>query len=351
MKRIAPLLMLLQALHRVMLRTFPPEFRAAFGEEMTEIFDERLAVAQEQGARAMAVLCGRELGQWPAALLRLHFYRWRKKRRRVMQFITQISRESIFGIPPAADDGRFSPKHLLLEIIPFLYAASLILLLTYWPPIHRDPLSAAAIWAGVLPLLVILLGLAQGMPRWAYPHGGLLAGYTMWLAIDQRLVWLWVLLSITAVSLAVMAVVVNRGERPLPAFFQRIGASIALDWTRLSFGVFGAAPLLILAAFDNAFLNQRTPYLALALLVMVLTAWLYGRCRRQDRQLAALLGGSTLLFISALLDNVYWQGWTGDFGWLAALWIWMVTLLLLPLFSVPVQFTSPILPAERGGKE
>lgn len=297
----------------------------------------------------MAALGGRELGQWPAALLRLHLYHWQKKRRHVTQLLAHISRESLFGIPPVADDGRFSRQHLLLEITPFLFTAVLISLLTYWPPAQRyDLLNAAMLWAGALPLLALLPGLAHGLPRWAYPYGGLLAGYALWLAADQRLVWLWVLLMLTAVSLAILAVVVNRGERPLPFFFQQIGASIALDWTRLSFGVFGAAPLLILAAFDNAFFNQRTPYLALALLLMVLTAGLYGRCRRQDWQLASLLAGTTLLFVPALLDHVYWQGWGGSLTWLLALWVWMITLLLLPLLSVPAQFIAYDLPPKRG---
>jgi hypothetical protein len=173
----------------------------------------------------------------------------------------------------------------------------------------------------------------------------------MWLAVDQRLVWLWVMLMLTAVSLAVMAAVINQGERPLPVYCRQIGASIALDWTRLSFGVFGAAPLFILAAFDNAFLNQRTPYLALALLVMVLTADLYGRCRRQDRQLAVLLGGTTLMVVPALLDHVYWRGWDGSMAWLLALWAWMITLLLLPLLTVPTQAIAYDLRPERGSKE
>ena len=353
---MAPFLLLLQALHRVMLLTFPSEFRAAFAEEMIEVFDERLTAAQEQGTRAVAILGGHELRQWPAVLLRLHFYRWQKKGRQLTQLFARISWETVFGQSPVVDDGRFSLLHLLLEITPFLATTILILLLTYWSPSWlplnwHDPLDGAVVWAGAMPLLALLLGLARGMPRWAYPYGGLLTGYALWLAVEQRLIWLWILLLLTAVSLAVMAVVVNRGERPLPAFWQQIGASIALDWTRLSFGVFGAVPLLLLAAFDNAFLNQRTPYLALALLVMVLTALLYSRSRRQDRQMAALLGGTTLLFIPALLDTVYWLGWGSSMTWLLVLWAWMVVLLWLPLLSIPAQFIADDLPPGRGIQE
>lgn len=346
------LLPLLKHLHQTMLCTFPVEFRAEFGEEMVELFGERLAEAEERGGWALGMLVSRELGQWPVALLRLHFYRWRKKRRHVTQFLGSISRELLFGVPPVANDGRFSRQQRLLELIPFLFTAILIFLLTYWPSAQRTaPPDIALLWAGALPLLGLLLGLARGLPRWAYPYGGLLTGYTMWLTLDQRLVWLWVLLMLMGVALAILAVVVNEGERPLPAFCQQIGASIALDWTRLSFGVFGAAPLFILAAFDNAFLNQRTPYLALALLVMVLTAGLYGHCRRQDRQLATLIGGTTLMVVPALLDHVYWQGWGGSMAWLLALWAWMITLLLLPLLTVPTQAITYDLLPERGSKE
>lgn len=346
------LLPLLKHLHRTMLRTFPAEFQAEFGDEMAELFGERLAEAEEQGGWTLTMLVSQEFGQWPVALLRLHFYRWQKKRRRVTQFLAHISRTSLFGVPPMANDGRFSGQQRLLEIIPFLFTAVLILLLTYWPSAQRTaPPDIALLWAGALPLLGLLLGLARGLPRWAYPYGGLLTGYTMWLAVDQRLVWLWVMLMLTTVSLAVMAAVVNQGERPLPELCRQIGASIALDWTRLSFGVFGAAPLFILATFDNAFLNQRTPYLALALLVMVLTAGLYGRCRRQDKQLATLIGGTTLMVVPALLDHVYWQGWGSSMAWLLALWAWMITLLLLPLLTVPTQAIADDLRPERGSKE
>lgn len=346
------LLVLLNRLYKTILRTFPAGFRDEFGEEMVELFGERLAEAEKQGAWALIRLGCQEVGHWPAALLRLHVYHGQKKRQRVVRFLVDVSRKSLFGIPAHANDGRFSSQQLLLEILPFLFTALLICLLTYWPPAQTyDPIDVALLWSGVGPLLGLLLGLAQKMPRWAYPYSGLLVGYTLWLAIDQRLVWLWVSLVLTAVSLIILAVVVHRQGQPLPKFFQRIGASAALDWTRLSFGLFGTAPLFILAAFDNAFLNQRTAYLALALLVMVVTAGVYGRCQRQDRQLAALLGGTTLLFIPALLDHIYWQSWGGSIVWLLALWAWMSTLLLLPLLTVPTQrITLELLPG-RSSKE
>jgi len=354
--RVFRLVDLLPALHQIMLRTFPPDFRTEFGEEMVEVFRERLATAEDQGTWAVVVLGGQELGQMPRALLGLHRYLWQKKRQQFVSLFSRISGHAVFGVPPVDNDGRFSRLQQTLEMIPFLLTATLILLLTYRPPAWlpsgwHDPLDMAAAWAGALPLLALLLGLACGMPRWAYPYAGLVTGYTLWAAAEQRLVWLWVLLLATIISLVMMAVVVHRGKQPLPTFFQRLGASVILDWTRLSFGAFGAAPLFILAAFDNAYLNWRTPYLALVVLLMVLTALLYGRCRRQDVQLAIILGGTTLLFVPAILDHTYSLGRVGDIGWLLALWASMMTLMLLPVLSVPVQWASINLLRGLGTKE
>jgi hypothetical protein len=346
----------LQAWYRLMLHVLPTRFRSDFGEEMAEVFDERLAEAGKQGIWAVLALAGREVGEMPVALLRLHAYKWQKKRRRVRQLFSPVPGQAVFDVPPVDDDGRFSYRGLFLEIAPFLLTASLILLLTYKPPAWlpskwRDPMDAAGVWAGVLPLLVLLPGLAWGMPRWAFPYAGLVAGYTLWAFAGQRVAWLWGLMLVAVAFLGILAVLVDREEQPLPPFFRRLGASAALDWTRLSFGVFGAAPLVILAAFDDSRLNQQTPYLALALLFMPLMALAYGRCRRQDGQLVALLVGTTLLSIPALLEQLFWRGGLEGVGWLVTLWAGLVTLLLLPLLSVPVRWASLNMSPRGNNKE
>ena len=316
------------------------------------MFGERLAAAREQGIAAVVAVGWQELRQMPAAVLRVHLYQWQKRRQRIGMLLAETERQPLFGTSSVADDGRFSRRHLFLELAPFLFTAIPILLLTYRPPSRPpatwpDPIEAAVVWAGMLPLLILLWGLAQGMPRWAYPHGGLVIGYTLWTLAEQQLAWLAGMLLLMAVSLAVMALFVHQHERPLPTFFQRLGASAALDWTRLSFAVFGAAPLLILAAFDNAFTNQSTPYLGLSLLLMCLTSLLYSRSQRQERQLAVLLGGTTALLVPALLDHLYWQSGWDDVGWLFALWVWMVGLLLMPMIAVPVKWTAQILSLQK----
>jgi hypothetical protein len=350
------LVTLLHVLYRGMFRAFPLAFRAEFGDEIMAVLDERLAVAARQGRRSLLALGVQEIWQMPAALLRAHLYRWQKKRQALRHALTTTGAPPLFGVPPPAGDGRFSVRQLLLELAPFLLAAALIVFLTYRPPSWlpagwRDPLETATVWAGMLPLALLLLGLARGVPRWAYPYAGLLSGYMLLAAAQQRLIWLWALLLLMAIGLAIIAIAVQRAGGPLPSFVVRLGASAALDWTRLSFGVFGAAPLLVLAAFDNSYLNHQTPYLALSLALMVATVVAYGRCRRQDRQLAALLGGTTLLLVPALLENVTWRGTAAGSDWLAALWAGMVTWLLLPLLSVPLHWIPVSLSPGQNSEE
>ena len=64
-----------------------------------------------------------------------------------------------------------------------------------------------------------------------------------------------------------------------------------------------------------------------------------------------LLAGTTLLFVPALMDHVYWQSWGGSIVWLLALWAWMITLLLLPLLTVPTQLITLELLTGRRSKE
>lgn len=336
------LIALLQAVHRHMLRAFPATFHAEFGEEMAELFGERLTEYAKHGIRAIIHLGWQELWHMPTALLCVYLYQAQKKRRRVWQFFAQVERHSVFGVPPADNDGRFSLSQRLLELVPFAITTTLLVLLTYWPSVNwSGALNGATIYAGIVPLFVLLLGLLRGMPRWAYPYGGLAVGYLLWISAENQLIWLWTLFLITAVALAIMAVVVQRRERSLPIFWQRVGNSIVLDWTRLSFAIFGAMPLVVLIAFDNGYLNHRTPFLALSMLAVMLTAFLYCRCRRQDRQLAILLSGTTLVLLPALLDHVIGQGRWGDTGWLLVLWGWMIVLLLLPILTVPLQWRVP----------
>ncbi len=210
----------------------------------------------------------------------------------------------------------------LLVRIYHLIAGLLLILATYLP---LDGLRAG--WQRDLGFLgkvitpltfpIFLIGLLCGLPRWAYPFGGLLLSYYA-LTANQSGLWPFLIVTLlVSLILGATAIITNPQPTLLPAPVRRIGQSLVLDWTRMSsFGVYGALPLAILMAFDNAHVNNRTPYLALSVLGMVACALIYTRSRQNTTQIAALVGGTTLSIWAALLDKVAFAGGLGS--WIAA---------------------------------
>ena len=95
--------------------------------------------------------------------------------------------------------------------------------------------------------------------------------------------------------------------------------------------MYGVMPLMITLAFDDARYNNRTPYLAISVLLMVAGAFAYIRSRRTVLQMIALLGGMSLSVGCALFDHAYWTAglgswisspgpWLAEIGWILKLW-------------------------------
>jgi len=233
-----------------------------------------------------------------------------------------------------------------LEVSLFLSMGVILVLQTYLPltrPVSGPPRSLGSIGTIILLLSIppFLVGLARGLPRWAYPFGGILLGYSFLVAARFNLLPFLAALLLASVVLAVAAAVVHSRYRPLPPLLQRMGQSIGLDWTRLSFCIYSVMPLMITTAFDDARYNNRTPYLAISVLLMVAGAFAYIRSRRTVLQMTALLGGMSLSFGCALLDRAYFMGGLGswlsspsprlaEIGWMLRLWANGTALLLAP---------------------
>jgi hypothetical protein len=252
---------------------------------------------------------------------------------------------SISALPPAPPDGRESWPQTFLELSLFIIAAVLLLMVTYFNGINAGWQRAPEILGKVIPALTLpflLLGLTLGLPRWAYPFGGLLLGYYLFVS-DQASMWLFLLaMMLVFAVLAAVEVLTNPARSLLPLPLRHIVRSISVDWTRLSFGMFGAMPLVIILAFDDAYLNSRTPYLALSVLAMVICAFLYCRSRDRSLQVTVLLAGLTCAIFGAWLDRFYFAGglinWvtvpsTGikELLWLFRLWIQWGLIIVLPV--------------------
>lgn len=63
----------LRHLYTVLLRLYPPDFRADFGAEMDAVFAEAASAAAERGWISLLGLLQRELRDWPGALWQAHW--------------------------------------------------------------------------------------------------------------------------------------------------------------------------------------------------------------------------------------------------------------------------------------
>jgi len=331
----------LTSLYVCLVRLYPRDFRARFEDEMRAVFAVALHRAAKRGILALADLCLRELLGAPFALLRVYWSGWQKRTGAARYFAV-----SIVSLPQPLPDGRTSWMRAGQEVSLFLSMGLILALATYLPLARttpgppRGPRDGSTILL-LLSIPLFLAGLVRGLPRWAYPCGGMVLGYSLRAAVRFRQLPALTASMLAFAALAAVAVVVHLWIRPLPAWLRRLGQSIGVDWTRLSFCVYGAIPLTIAAAFDNAYLNNRTPYLAVAALCMAVGALAYARSRRTAMQMAALLGGTSLCFVCALLDHVhFWGGmgaWIAESGWLIHLWASVSALTCTPLLIGLVQ--------------
>jgi len=330
--------------YRLLLKVYPPAYRAEFGNEMYNTFIEGVEEARSQGRLSRFIL--RELRDAPKSLANAYWDGWTMKLQSGIQILQDVASTS--DLPPAPPDGRDSWRQALLELSLFVTTALLLIAVTYFD-------SADAGWQRnteflgrvITPLTLpfLLLGLARGLPRWAYPFGGLLFGFHLFVSYQSGL-WLFLLVMLLAFLVLMVAEVITNPQRPLlPLPLRRIGQSLSLDWTRLSFGVFGAMPLFIILAFDDAHVDDRTPYLAFSVLLMVVSALSYCRSREKSLQITALLAGLTISLCGAWLNKIHFAGsltnWVmvpaagvEELFWLLRLWIQWGFLILVPALFV-----------------
>jgi hypothetical protein len=346
----------LALIYQSLLRFYPARFREGFGAEMTDVFRLNVEDAAARSGWAVTVVCLRELRDAPRALANAYRYDWLEKWQKGIQLLRETT--STTGLPPPPPDGRKSWRQMGLELSLFLIAGLLLIGLTYLsfdgpsPGWQRDlELLGKVIMPLTLPLF--LIGLARGLPRWAYPFGGLLLTYQ---ALRANQAGLWPFLSVMLLAyaiLAAVALITNPQPSPLATPLRRIGQSAAVDWTRLSFGVYGAVPLVIIFAFDDAHANNQTPYLALSVLAMLACALIYCRSRQSRMQISALLAGMSLSLWTAWLDKAAFagglRGWiavpypgSAEVAWMLALWIpWLVLILAPALLGIAGRAVRP----------
>jgi uncharacterized membrane protein (UPF0136 family) len=317
----------LRGFYRHLLNLYPPDFRVEYGEEIQMVFE--LSLASKQGWAAWRLVF-RELASAPHVLLSLHWREWKLRGWRSV-FLDSHS---------PVRDGRHSWALAWAEASFFIVWAGLMVLLTYGdstrvsPGWYRD-LNILGILGVILPLPILLLGLGRALPRWVYPFYGLLLAYLCYAGLRYHLELILAATILAIFALATMAARANV-RHPLPDFLQNLGRSLRLDPLRWSFAVYGAAPLLLLWAYDDGYANNRSFYLLLSTIGLLLGAISYIRLKAPSSRLAALVAGLALALLPAILDQAAHTGviYSGEAA--PILWAWtLVTALILGLPLMP----------------
>ncbi len=340
----------IQQMYTLLLRAYPSPFRQMYAAEMSEVFADLVDETARLGSAPLLSLAAREGWQIFAAILR-HY--WSIRFRLLQRSWDQIScliRFMLTPNPSGSPDGRTSWAQSLLEIMLLGILAVGLVVVTYLPAPAFKPLTLAlSALTLVLPLPWLLVGLARGLPRWAYPALGLLSGVSLFAALAAQVFLPYCILFLTGMVLLIWAYLVDRRKPFLLPIFRNWRQSPSADPTRLSFGFYGLLALAMIVAFDNAYVNNRTAWLAVAALAMLGGAFAYTRSQKPLVQLFSLAVGATLTLLAALFDHIYHSGvsFAGPV-WIYTLWVELMVLILAPPAAARLlrflrnRFFSPI---------
>ncbi len=295
---------MLENVFTILIRFYPSRFKDEFSEEMRSVFAERANRAARHGFLSLLHLTLEEIFFLPPLLIKAHWYQWQK-----MRSSKGISGESSGDIISTANlhlpDGRDSWPLAFLEVSLFISLAVILILQTYLPiPGSGTGWARAVGFTGTALLIlaapIFLIGLLRGLPRWALPSAGILAGYGILMGWIYQLLFIIAVIVIILFLFIVAAYRTNFQTRSLPPYWQRLCASPRTDWPQLSFGMYGATPLLIILAYGDGVLNNRTLFLAVSVFSMLTGAFVFTRSRKPATQLLALAGGNDLIALAGL---------------------------------------------------
>ena len=323
-------------IYHYLLRLYPAEFLAEFGQEMEAVFSEAITEAHEKGFGSVLILFLRELRDLPSSL-------WRELRRR------RQDHKQTFALANGIDGpGQWQPATVLetvVTILPFVLSG---LLFFYEALVYAGITSGIMSYWGLRLYLVALAGFGvgwvKGFPRWSLGYVGL-ALVLSWGGVPPDLAtsrlrlfdttivlnefWGW--RSLLAVVL--MATLFCRSLDPLTG----LAKSIWRDWSRLSFIFYGALAWLTLAiVYDGKTWYDQVDKLPVDIfksaLIFVIGVLFYLRLRSPMQRALALLGAFSLpwlinVAIGAIIDGRVDVGWQG-------LVIWSVPILLPGLLGI-----------------
>jgi hypothetical protein len=149
-------------------------------------------------------------------------------------------------------------------------------------------------------------GWARGFPRWSYPYIGASLIFSLYMsnAFSPLLVMIGrqfglgdligmiacIPMSLSFAPLFITVAIAHARTRPANPI-EKLFSDIRQDWTRLTFFLFGWAPLIAFIAFDEIANSYEYPFQLLLILIMAATSLAYLRSKSQRGRVLSLLVG------------------------------------------------------------
>lgn len=191
----------------------------------------------------------------------------------------------------------------------------------------------------LLPSLGFALGWIKGFPRWSYAYLGMMITLSLLMQNSAspgfRLgayelfgggIWglrAWLLPGLGAL----VGLIGSRSLQPI----RSLPGAIWLDWTKLTYALFGGIPLLIVAGFDGVDRAYSLVIMSLLSILLIVTSLSYLHARSNRSRILALLGGSGMV-ITTMMVAVE-AHWAADFGVAPFRVTGLILLILAILFS------------------
>jgi hypothetical protein len=189
-------------------------------------------------------------------------------------------------------------REVLVSVLPFVLLGALYIVPRDLARALRELWEPAPALVGFGPsLLLLVLGVVAGLPRWALPNWGfvlfipsvLLSIGLLDILRPPAIRVVWAIpdggVSLILALAALHAIAFATAVRPLRPLYARIRK----DWSQVSFGLYGAAPMMVGFSFDMY--RGAGLYVILGFLALAMGAWAYLRAGRPWQRLLALAGG------------------------------------------------------------
>lgn len=250
-------------------------------------------------------------------------------------------------------DGRVSWRSTLPALGPFMVIPAVYTLGMILAPAGLLAAAGVAVPLFILGalLLALLVGWVQGFPRWVFPYWGFagliglyIQGFTG--AIGGKnftgswLVWAPLL------GVAIAGLLWTRDLEPLRRLPDRLWA----DWSLLTFALYGALPLMIVAVYDEV--QDKEPVVIGLSLLLGVGAALYLRGDTVWRRARVLLAGFILSWGLAMIHlGLYWGGrqepwmtrsstWMETISWTGNMGLILLAILLSPALLAALRLAG-----------